>query len=1097
MSARRVNPPFSMLCSPLAGRGMAGPAVMGLLLGLLCAPLLATGDIPVGGLELKIQPPLPIWPSDHETILDRRPTFRINGRFPATKYRIELDRDAAFGNPTALSGFTVADTSGIAPVVLVPFVGYPLPDGQYYWRAFCGDDTGFWTPPANYRTFFVSDEDRDAVVPPAGLAHPYLLIGTADIPALREKVARSDHLRRGWQYQLNAAYSALELEPVTELYARGGVGQHGNYSTSAAWYHRHLENLSFVALITGDERLIRKGVEMLMAACAYERWLGPLFDDPKHFDPPWRSALETAMMTEAVAVGYDLLHPHLTDTQRQTVRQALAEKGIRMLVHDWADPVGSSQIPRHQVPTGNWVMVCSASAGLGALAILGEHPEAPQWVRLVRNRVRAWLHDRGGDWYVDNPWPHNRPKPIPVIGPSDPNFGRDGGYKESIGYMNYGTRYVCDFANSLRRVTGENLFTHVPENLLDHMAWSILAWKENGAVKSAVVDFGDEGGTTSWYGDLLTCLMKNRGDGLAAWLYRRTTPVAGTPRMLVWDDPRLQERGPPGDSRMRVFRDIGQVVMRHGWGPYDPLAAIKFHQNRGHLDIGTFYLFGAGGPTIIDSGSANYNSPIYGNYLSKTVAHNVVMVDNENQARADGELLAAVGTSLISAASGQLKAAYPDKLESWTRDVVFLHQGLTVIYDRLEGKGDHQFDLIIHPANPFEMTGPNDLAIGTEPQKVLVQVLGDTPLKSALQDGYHRTLPRKYVRFNAEQRASRMSFITLCRWPMRPRYGDGNQATVLPVIARRIGPGLYRTVDGRGGEARPVEVCTGGAASGSEGQLQSDARLAAAMPRAFPQFRRVRYGEDIAFLDGTYVRSRGEEVLRADHRLSGAVQRDVRRLPLIAQFWAEQPTMVTLTVGDDLAVGRAFLDERPLDLERRGNTVSVNLPAGKSRLSIGDRPGPPDLMGAAVNAHDGADLLPVAAATDTPAYQEGIRTRASSSWTDGVDALDGDINTAWVSLPGLPMPQWLEVRLPSPAAITQMEIRTGLPAAGRLEAWDAAGNEWKLVGRFETTADTPKATVCFGAVQSDLLRAVIERIDPANQSATINEWYWTAPPSRH
>ncbi|MGQ9651639.1 MAG: hypothetical protein ACUVXJ_16150, partial [Phycisphaerae bacterium] len=343
---------------------------------------------------------------------------------------MQLARDAAFAESFILTEFEVTDTSGISPVVLVAHQGEPLSDGQYYWRAFCGDDEGFWTPPANYRTFFVSETDRDAVVAPPDLVHPYLLVGASEIVALRERISQSDGLRRGWQYQVNAAYSALELEPVTEQYAKGGVGQHGNYSTCSGWYHRHLENMAFVAAMTGDKTLAAKGVEMLMTACSYDRWLGPLFDDPKHFDPPWRSALETATMVEAVAVGYDLLYPYLTDAQRQTVRQALADKGIRALVREWADPIGSSQIPRHQTPTGNWVMVCSASAGLGALAMLGGHPEAPRWTRLVRNRVRAWLHDRGGDWYVDNPWPANRPMPIPVIGPSEPNFGRDGGYKE-------------------------------------------------------------------------------------------------------------------------------------------------------------------------------------------------------------------------------------------------------------------------------------------------------------------------------------------------------------------------------------------------------------------------------------------------------------------------------------------------------------------------------------------------------------------------------------------------------------------------------------------------------------------------------------------
>ncbi|HRR86947.1 MAG TPA: hypothetical protein P5316_18205, partial [Phycisphaerae bacterium] len=110
---------------------------------LLVPPVLRAGDMPVGGVHVKILPPLPVWPSDYETITERRPTFHICGLSSATKYRVELARDAAFADGFTLTEFEITDTSGISPVVLVAYQGEPLPDGQYYWRAFCGDDEGF------------------------------------------------------------------------------------------------------------------------------------------------------------------------------------------------------------------------------------------------------------------------------------------------------------------------------------------------------------------------------------------------------------------------------------------------------------------------------------------------------------------------------------------------------------------------------------------------------------------------------------------------------------------------------------------------------------------------------------------------------------------------------------------------------------------------------------------------------------------------------------------------------------------------------------------------------------------------------------------
>jgi hypothetical protein len=451
-----------------------------------------------------------------------------------------------------------------------------------------------------------------------------------EIEGILRRIERSDHLQRGWQYQINAARGILAHAPPAEDYAAGGHGQHGNYSTAAAWYHRHMETVAFVACLTGDRKMIQKGVEMLMTICGYERWLGPLFDDPKYFDPVWNSALETAMTTEAVAVSYDLLYDHLSEPQRRSVREALVEKGIRPLIHDWVDPIGSSQIPRHQLANGNWVMVCTGSAGMGALALFGEHPEAELWVRQVRDRTRAWFEDRGGDYYADAPNPQNRPDPIPVIGPTEPNFGVNGGYKESIGYMNYGSRYGLFFADALKRSCGDDLFAHVPENIFSVMAWSLMAWPQDDGVETRLVDFGDCGSSVAWYGDLLAAMIANRRDSLAAWLYRRVNPVPSTPRSLLWYDPSVIGLPPDTTIPMGVFRTIGQVVMRKGWGPHTPMAAIKFHQNRGHHDLGTVFLYGKGGPTLIDSGSSNYGQAIYGQYASRSIAHNVVLVDNAN-----------------------------------------------------------------------------------------------------------------------------------------------------------------------------------------------------------------------------------------------------------------------------------------------------------------------------------------------------------------------------------------------------------------------------------------------------------------------------------
>ena len=222
------------------------------------------------------------------------------------------------------------------------------------------------------------------VTAPAGLAHPRSAARRSS--SCRrfgdESTARSGS-RPGWQYIQNAADSMLDATPPDEDYARAATGQHGNYSTVAPWYHRHLEQRGVRRRSSPATRSsAAKGVEMLMTACAYERWLGPLFDDPKHFDPPWHSALETAMMTTAVATGYDLLYPHLTDEQRADRspgpgRQGHPPAGQRLgrPGQPRRDCRGTSCPPA----TGSWS--ARPRPGVGALAILGEEPEAAEWVR--------------------------------------------------------------------------------------------------------------------------------------------------------------------------------------------------------------------------------------------------------------------------------------------------------------------------------------------------------------------------------------------------------------------------------------------------------------------------------------------------------------------------------------------------------------------------------------------------------------------------------------------------------------------------------------------------------------------------------------------
>jgi hypothetical protein len=168
----------------------------------LCPPIpgaCSSSGIPIRkAYRMSLLPPLPILPAEMTTITDREPVFRLNGRFGATRYRIELSRSPEFEDSSMVdTGFRVSDGDEIAPTVEIPWHGEPLEDGAWYWRAFCAGEDGVWTPPANCRIFSVSAEDRDRIQAPERIDHPYLILGDDEIPELKKKaVAMSPGLRR-------------------------------------------------------------------------------------------------------------------------------------------------------------------------------------------------------------------------------------------------------------------------------------------------------------------------------------------------------------------------------------------------------------------------------------------------------------------------------------------------------------------------------------------------------------------------------------------------------------------------------------------------------------------------------------------------------------------------------------------------------------------------------------------------------------------------------------------------------------------------------------------------------------------------------------
>jgi hypothetical protein len=555
------------------------------------------------------------------------------------------------------------------------------------------DPKGVWRATVNGLTVkgeSISTSVRMIVRPDKAGPHPRLFFTATDRQKLIER-SRDARLAELWAYLLKQAKSTRDSGEVThggqvfEMLDREYLlpSLPGYFDVLNRARFRIAYN-SFEAYMTGSDEALKAARTALIDVANWKRW-----------EPPWFRAhgqhtyYPAGLLAADVALGYDLLYNDLSEAEREHIRRALIEKSI---IPTFQEYVADNRLMAN---TSNWLAHTVGGALIAAASIADDltKTESDKRFDIYVGGLLRKLEDHMAA-----------------------SFLADGSYGEGISYHEFDVETLAPALVALERAFATDYWNET--QVLKSLSYPIYTLAQPASLS---LDMGD---THAPAGHGIPALVYESREALVRWYYAQFDRPSLS-KFIFYDA--SVEPQPPKLPTSKVFREKGNAVFRSGWGKDDLTflyrAGPTFNHN--HADQGGFLLNAYGESLVSEAGwSDYYKDPHYVTYFIQAIGHNTLLVDGnpESQSIADTAQFAALSsypriTDVVTSdfhdsLSSELASVYQDRLERFTRRIVFVKPHYFVVFDDLKTNGSPaRFDWLLHVPNRRAVETSADLTI--------------------------------------------------------------------------------------------------------------------------------------------------------------------------------------------------------------------------------------------------------------------------------------------------------------------------------------------------------------------------------------------------